>query len=127
MGVDVLDEGYNLADDATCEFGATGDRVVADARLAPLGDNGGPTRTHALLAGSPAIDGGDPSRCLPRDQRLIDRPGGACDIGAFEGNFPRRAEAAISRRRRRRPAAIRRSCRRRGGRERQRRGRSAAR
>ena len=32
--------------------------MSAAVRLAPLGDYGGPTRTHALLAGSPAIDAG---------------------------------------------------------------------
>ena len=30
--------------------------------LAPLGDYGGPTQTHALLSGSPAIDAGDDDR-----------------------------------------------------------------
>lgn len=33
---------------------------VIDARLAPLANNGGPTQTHALIIGSPAIDAGDP-------------------------------------------------------------------
>ena len=32
-----------------------------DPRLGPLADNGGPTMTHALLPGSPAIDAGDPA------------------------------------------------------------------
>ena len=50
--------------------------TVADPKLGPLRNNGGPTQTHALLAGSPAIDGGNPSGCrdnagmlLPTDQR----------------------------------------------------------
>jgi hypothetical protein len=51
-----------------------------------LADNGGPTLTLALVAGSPAIDGspaGD--SCLATDQRGVTRPqGAACDIGAFE-------------------------------------------
>lgn len=34
---------------------------VSDARLAALADNGGPTKSHALLAGSPALDAGDDS------------------------------------------------------------------
>jgi hypothetical protein len=37
----------------------TGDLVGLDPMLGPLQDNGGPTWTHALLAGSPAIDAGD--------------------------------------------------------------------
>jgi CSLREA domain-containing protein len=78
--------GYNLADDDSCGLTATGDLVAADALLAPLADNGGPTETHALLPGSPAIDAGSPT-CPPphRDQRGVVRPQGlACDIGAFE-------------------------------------------
>jgi hypothetical protein len=48
-----------------------------------LSDNGGPTQTHALLAGSPAIDAG--ASCPTSDQRGAPRPqGGACDIGAYE-------------------------------------------
>jgi hypothetical protein len=34
-----------------------------------MADNGGPTLTHALLAGSPAIDAGDNAVCLATDQR----------------------------------------------------------
>ena len=52
-----------------------------------LGDNGGLTKTLALVAGSPAIDAAGPD-CPPpdTDQRGFPRPqGGACDIGAFEG------------------------------------------
>ena len=60
-------EEYNLADDATCGLDGTGDRV-AGAQLAPLAANGGPTRTHALYTGSPAIDA-VPAGCLPIDQR----------------------------------------------------------
>jgi hypothetical protein len=54
--------------------------------LGPLGDNGGPTQTRALLIGSPAIDAGS-NDCPPpaTDQRGTARPQGAgCDIGAFE-------------------------------------------
>jgi hypothetical protein len=39
----------------------TGNILNQDALLDPLANNGGPTQTHALLAGSPAIDAGDPS------------------------------------------------------------------
>ena len=52
--------------------------------LAGLKDNGGPTKTHALKPGSPAI-GADVSGCPPpaSDQRGLPRSA-PCDIGAFE-------------------------------------------
>jgi hypothetical protein len=55
--------------------------------LLPLADNGGPTRTHALAIGSPALDASpDDATCPTIDQRGNPRPRGpACDIGAFEG------------------------------------------
>lgn len=65
--------------------------------IGTLQDNGGPTRTVALLPGSNAIDGGDPiSGCtdqngdsLPTDQRGLARVVGAnCDVGAFEYAAP---------------------------------------
>jgi len=57
--------------------------------LAPLADNGGPTLTHALLAGSPAIDAGDNFFALPTDQRGVARIAGPqTDIGAFELEQP---------------------------------------
>jgi hypothetical protein len=75
--------GFNLSNDFSCNLTGMGDLVVVDAMLFPLQDNGGPTETHALLAGSPAIDAGGPD-CPPTDQRGVPRPLGACDIGAFE-------------------------------------------
>jgi hypothetical protein len=78
-------EQYNLADDATCGLDGPGDRV-AGAQIAPLADNSGPTRTHALYTGSPAIDA-VPVGCLPIDQRQVARTN-PCDIGAFEGSIP---------------------------------------
>ena len=57
-----------------------------DARLGPLQNNGGPTLTHALLPGSPALDAGDPT-LTGTDQRGVSRPQGPrADIGAFELN-----------------------------------------
>jgi len=66
--------------------------------LGPLQNNGGPTQTHALVAGSPAIDAGDPGGCLDNlgtllltEQRGFGRHADGnndatvrCDIGAFE-------------------------------------------
>ncbi len=56
--------------------------------LGPLANNGGTTRTHALLAGSPAIDKGSNPLALAFDQRGAGFPrttGAQTDIGAFEG------------------------------------------
>lgn len=63
------------------------DTISADPLLASLAENGGPTRTHLLLSGSPAIDRG--SNLLDReyDQRGAGFPrvkGVAADIGATE-------------------------------------------
>jgi hypothetical protein len=60
-----------------------------DAKLGALLDNGGPTQTHALLTGSPAIGAGSCSDAngapLQADQRGFLRPHTTgCDIGAFE-------------------------------------------
>ena len=82
--------GHNLDSDGSCGLKGPGDlSQPLDARLGPLQDNGGPTFTHALLPGSPAIDRGDDSACPPADQRGIVRPQGfACDIGAYESLAP---------------------------------------
>lgn len=59
--------------------------VTADPQLAALADNGGPTPTMALAAGSPAIDAGRSSGAPATDQRGTARPqGGGMDIGAYE-------------------------------------------
>jgi hypothetical protein len=72
---------HNVVDDSSCALGGTGDRENVDPMLGSLTNNGGPTNTHALLGGSPAIDAGD--GCAATDQRGAARSG-ACDIGAFE-------------------------------------------
>jgi hypothetical protein len=86
--------GYNVSsDDGGGFLTTTGDLINTDPLLGPLQDNGGPTFTHELLAGSPAIDAGDPSFAPPPDydQR---GPGynrianGRVDIGAFEVQPP---------------------------------------
>jgi hypothetical protein len=58
-----------------------------DPLLGPLQDNGGPTQTHALLSGSPAIDAGNNAYATDWDQRGEGFPrivNGIIDIGAFE-------------------------------------------
>jgi hypothetical protein len=65
------------------------DLLGVDPMLGPLQDNGGPTWTHALLQGSPAIDAGDPNGAPAYDQRGVPRPQGpGVDIGAFEFQYP---------------------------------------
>jgi len=70
--------------------GVMGDQVGSaaspfDPVIGPLSDNGGPTLTHALQTGSPAIDAGDNSGGEPVDQRGGRRPtDNTADIGAFE-------------------------------------------
>jgi CSLREA domain-containing protein len=77
--------GTNIDSDGTCSLAGPGDRPGVDPRLGPLAPNGGSTMTHALLAGSPAIDTADPATCPATDQRGVTRPQGAgCDVGAFE-------------------------------------------
>jgi CSLREA domain-containing protein len=75
----------NLIEDGSCSPALSGDPL-----LGLLADNGGPTQTFALLAGSNAIDAGDDTTCTASpvsnlDQRGITRPNSAhCDIGAYE-------------------------------------------
>jgi hypothetical protein len=79
---------------AGCTVSNDGSLLDVDAGLAGLEINGGPTRTHALLPGSPAIDAGDPASCPSTDQRGFYRPvdgdsvpGALCDIGAYEDGY----------------------------------------
>lgn len=70
--------------------------INLDPNLSLLGDNGGSTPTHALPAGSPAIDSGSPARCPEIDQRGFFRPidgnddgSAVCDMGSYEyGSIP---------------------------------------
>jgi hypothetical protein len=66
--------------------------IGVDPLLAPLTNNGGPTRTHALQAGSVAIDAGSNPHALSSDQRgsgFARVTGVAADIGAFESDADR--------------------------------------
>jgi len=102
---------YNLIGNtgaATINGTTTHNIINQSARLGPLANNGGPTQTHALLAGSPALDAGDNcvvnNSCLPAygfllstDQRgtgfsrNVDGPDAdttaTVDIGAFEAQL----------------------------------------
>src|SRR6266446_8443134 len=93
-GGTVTSHGFNLSsDDAGGNLNGPGDQINTDPLLGPLQDNGGPTFTHALLPGSPAIDTGDPNFNPPPffDQR---GPGfnrvvnGRIDKGSFEVQGP---------------------------------------
>jgi hypothetical protein len=69
-----------------------------DLKLGPLADNGGPTETHALLTGSPAIDAGSNPAGLVFDQRGYNYArvaGPAADIGAFEAQVPGRVQSVV--------------------------------
>ena len=76
----------NLVEGGGCEAAFS-----ADPLLSPLEDHGGPSWTHALLPGSPAIDAAPISECpLTSDQRGVPRPiisaiaDTPCDIGSVE-------------------------------------------
>jgi len=59
--------------------------VGVDPLILPIGDNGGPTPTHALDPLSPAIDSGNDAGGFEFDQRGFPRTfGAATDIGAVE-------------------------------------------
>ena len=82
--------GYNISsDNGNGYLIGPGDQINTDPVLGPLQDNGGPTFTHELLQGSPAINAADPNFTPPPffDQR---GPGfnrvenGRLDIGSFE-------------------------------------------
>ncbi len=86
----VTSHGYNVcSDDGGGLLNGPGDQINTEPLLGPLQDNGGPTFTHELLTGSPAIDAGDPNFTPPPyyDQRGPDFwrvRNGRIDVGSFE-------------------------------------------
>ena len=100
------DGGHNIDDGTTCGFTGSGCATTTGTSFcntnplldpAGLGNNGGPTQTIALEAGSPAINAGDETVCAAPpvnnlDQRGVVRPGAGatnCSIGAYEFNAVR--------------------------------------
>ncbi len=91
-------DGFNLIGNTTGGFvsgTAVGNIINTDPLLSGLADHGGPTFTHALLAGSPAIDSGNAGAGVTVDQRGVPRPldlplisnapsSDSSDIGSFE-------------------------------------------
>ena len=57
--------------------------IQTDPKLGPLANNGGPTQTMALLAGSPAIDAGVAINGVTTDQRGMPRTTPP-DLGAYQ-------------------------------------------
>jgi hypothetical protein len=80
-----VDAGNNIDQNGDCGLSGPGDQT-GDPVLATLADNGGPTKTDALLVGSPAIDAGNGDGCPPTDQRGMSRDSG-CDVGAYAAQF----------------------------------------
>jgi MYXO-CTERM domain-containing protein len=109
-GTPNLQSNASLASDTSCALFGPRDQEGVDPLLDALADNGGPTATRALLAGSPAIDAGDtfctgPASELDVDQRgdghprpVAATPGALprCDVGAFEVPEPDPALAAVA-------------------------------
>jgi len=100
--------GHNLVGVGNGQFNATGDQqgtagTPLDAKLGPLGNSGGTTPTHSLLAGSPAIDAGSSAEATDQRglTRVVDQPGYAnaaagADIGAFEIQASTAAPVSVS-------------------------------
>jgi uncharacterized repeat protein (TIGR01451 family)/CSLREA domain-containing protein len=86
----MTDAGNNIDSAGDCGLIPAGTSLIAvDPLIGPLADNGGPTDTHLLQPGSPAIEGG--AACATtHDQRGVNRAddahhtGVGCDIGAYE-------------------------------------------
>ncbi len=106
-GNGIFELGYSLVGTAVGEINTTPGTINyfgIDPLLGPLADNGGPTQTHALLPGSPALDAGDPT--IQQDPNQFDQRGEpylrvadgnlpddiAIDMGAYEAQIPPSAD-----------------------------------
>jgi len=93
-GATVDVQGVVLADDPSCNHASITVDSNLRSTLGPLQNNGGPTDTHALLPGSPALDAVTDctdwdGNSVATDQRGVSRPqNGQCDVGAFEFRAP---------------------------------------
>ncbi len=90
-GANIVSQGNNLDSDGSCGFVQAGDISNTDPMIGPLADNGGPTHSHALLSGSPAVDAGNNATCENEGQRATLRPqdgddngAAVCDMAALE-------------------------------------------
>ena len=92
IGAPGSDGGYNIEDGTSCYFSEANNSMPSTEPLLAdsLANNGGPTKTIALLKGSPAINATPEATngCgteITKDQRGVTRPQGeGCDVGAFE-------------------------------------------
>jgi CSLREA domain-containing protein len=92
----ITDAGYNIEDGTSCGFDPNNNSMPSTEPLLAdsLANNGGPTKTIALLEGSPALNAipNATNGCgtqITTDQRGVSRPqGSGCDIGAFEREQP---------------------------------------
>jgi Ca2+-binding RTX toxin-like protein len=91
-GYGTFDADYCLIEDTTNVTLVGANNITGqDPKLEALADNGGPTQTHRLKPGSPAIDTGSNPLGLSTDQRFTGfnrAVGAAPDIGAFEVQTP---------------------------------------
>jgi hypothetical protein len=93
-----VEANYSLIENPPGEVLGTNNILGVDPLLTPLGNHGGPTLTHALLPGSPAIEAGDPAIPDPpaTDQRGFARiVGPRIDLGAVEAQQQGIAEVPV--------------------------------
>jgi hypothetical protein len=81
-----VSQGHNLSSDSGSGFlTGPGDLINTNPLLGSLQNNGGPTKTMALLASSPALNAGDSAQLGVADQRGVVRSGGV-NIGAYQAS-----------------------------------------
>lgn len=83
LTIPLISDSASIIEDGSCNALIVGARA-GDPGLDPLSNNGGPTRTHALINNSIALNSGDNQNCPSTDQRGELRSDGRCDVGSFE-------------------------------------------